>query len=176
MNINFKQRTLKLALVSAFALGASAMGVNAYAATATTDATATVIAPITIARTADLVFGKFASNTGGAGGTVVIAAGGGRSKTGDVALVAATAGNAASFNLTGESGASYVITLPADGIVTISGGVGTTPMAVNGFTSSATGTLAAGAETVTVGGTLTVAAVQTAGAYSGAFAVTVEYN
>lgn len=172
MNINFKQRALKLALVSAFALGGAALGVNAYAASATGNATATVIAPIAIANTADLAFGKFAASTGG---TVVMDPAGARTATGAVVLSTVTPGGAASFDVTGDNNATYAITLP--GTASITSGVNT--MSVGTFTStpSATGTLsAAGAQTVTVGGTLTVASAQVAGAYTGTFSVTVEYN
>lgn len=172
MNINFKQRALKLALVSAFAIGGVAVGVNGHAASATGNATATVIAPIAIANTADLAFGKFAASTGG---TVVMSPAGTRTATGAVVLSTVTPGTAASFNVTGDNNATYAITLP--GTASITSGVNT--MSVGTFTStpSATGTLsAAGAQTVTVGGTLTVASAQVAGAYTGTFSVTVEYN
>ena len=175
MNINFKQRALKLALVSAFALGGAAVGVNGHAASATGNATATVIAPIAISNTADLAFGKFAASTGG---TVVMDPAGARTATGAVVLSTVAPGAAASFNVTGDANATYAITLPAS--ASISDGA-TTPntMTVGTFTStpSATGTLsAAGAQTVTVGGTLTVASAQAGGAYTGTFSVTVEYN
>jgi hypothetical protein len=173
MNINFKQHALKLALVSAFALGASALGVNAYAATATGTATATVIAPIGITADVDLAFGKFAAGTGG---TVVMDPAGARTATGGVVLSTVVPGAAASFSVTGDNNATYAITLP--GIATtITSGVNN--MSVGTFTStpSATGTLSGlGAQTVTVGGTLTVATGQVAGAYTGSFDVTVEYN
>ncbi|MFZ3042283.1 MAG: DUF4402 domain-containing protein [Thiobacillus sp.] len=172
MNINFKQRALKLALVSAFALGGAALGVNGHAASATGNATATVITPIAIANTADLAFGKFAASTGG---TVVMSPAGTRTATGAVVLSTVTPGAAASFDVTGDNNATYAITLPA----TASIASGANTMTVDTFTStpSATGTLSAtGAETVTVGGTLTVASAQVAGAYTGTFDVTVEYN
>lgn len=173
MHINFKQLPLKTALVSAFALGAAAFGVNAYAATATANATATVIAPMTLTKTLDLRFGKFAP--GLTTGTVVIAAGGARSATGGVKVSALDAGGAASYSVTGDSTATYAITLPT-GTATITSGVNT--MSVATFTSapSATGTLTAGAQTLTVGGTLSVAISQVAGAYTGTYDVTVEYN
>ncbi len=176
MKTHFKQHALKLALVSAFALGAAALGVNGYAESGTGTATATVIAPIAISdSTADLAFGKFAASTGG---TVVMAPAGTRTATGAVVLSTVTPGNAASFNVTGDNNATYAITLPGTATITHTDTINN--MSVGTFTSSlplGVGTLSgAGAETVTVGGTLTVASGQAAGAYTGTFSVTVEYN
>lgn len=60
MNINFKQRTLKLALVSALVLGSASFGVNSYAGTATSNlsVTSTVAANCTIGTTA-AAFGTY---------------------------------------------------------------------------------------------------------------------
>ncbi|MEQ3747275.1 MAG: DUF4402 domain-containing protein [Henriciella sp.] len=81
---------------------------------------------------------------------------------------------AAAFDVAGEADYSYAITLPSS--VNISNGSGGT-MAVNNFTGSkASGTLTAGADDFTVGGTLTVAANQASGEYTGTFAITVEYQ
>jgi hypothetical protein len=51
-------------------------------------------------------------------------------------------------------------------------------MTVATFTSTpaTTGTLTAGAQTLTVGGTLSVGASQATGAYTGTYTVTVQYN
>lgn len=173
--VTFSRRALRTAVASAVVLGGSGLAINAYAAAATANATATVIAPIAISKTADLAFGKFAASTGG---TVVMSAAGARSATSAVVLSTVTPGGAASFDVTGDNNATYAITLP--GSISISDGAATpNTMTVDTFTStpSATGTLSAtGAETVTVGGTLTVASAQVAGAYTGTFDVTVEYN
>lgn len=60
MKRNFKQTAVKLALVSAFALGAAGLGVNSYAGTATSNlsVTATVAANCTIS-TAAAAFGAY---------------------------------------------------------------------------------------------------------------------
>jgi hypothetical protein len=170
---NFKQRTLKLALASVLALGSVGYGVNSYAATATANGTATVVANMGIAKNADLRFGKFSAGTGG---TVVMNTDSVRSKTGAVMLSALEAGGAASFAVTGDTTATYAITLPTTATITHTDT--TTTMSVGTFVSnpSVTGTLTAGAQTLLVGGTLTVASAQLAGAYSGSFSVTVDYN
>lgn len=164
----------KLALACAFALGGAAVAVNGSAAnTATANATAEVIAPIAITKSADLRFGKFAA--GATAGTVVIAPAGTRTQSGGVVLSALDAGGAASFSVTGDTTATYTITLPSSA-ASITSGANT--MSVGTFTSSpsATGALTAGAQTLTVGGTLSVGVSQATGSYTGTFDVTVQYN
>jgi hypothetical protein len=172
--VRFKQRAIKSALISAFVLGAAVLGASSYAAnTATSNATATVIAPIAIVGTVDLQFGKFAAS--GTTGTVVMTPAGVRTATGGVVLSAVAPGAAASYNVTGDTTASYTITLPASAVTITSGA---NNMTVASFTSTpaTTGTLTAGAQTLTVGGTLSVGASQATGAYTGTYTVTVQYN
>lgn len=146
-----------------------------HAAEATSSASAEVMTPIAISNTAALRFGKFSALTGG---TVVISAAGARSATGAVVLSSTNAGGAASFSVTGDNNATYAITLPNS--ATITHGVDNTKtMSIGTFTSnpSGTGTLSAGgAQTLSVGATLTVGNAQTTGSYSGTFDVSVEYN
>lgn len=144
--------------------------------TANANASATIVGPIAIARTAHMNFGNVA--VGASGGTVVITPAGARSVTGGVTLPAITGTVAAAeFTVTGADGYTYAITLPGVA-TTITSGANT--MTVGTWTSSpaATGTLTGGSETLTVGATLNVAANQPAGTYlSGTpFTVTVNYN
>ena len=82
----------------------------------------------------------------------------------------------ASFAVAGSGSYTYAITLPTS--VVIANGVNV--MTVDTFTSSpaTTGTLTAGAQTLTVGATLNLIASQVAGTYTSAtpFSVTVNYN
>lgn len=174
IQVNLKQHTFKLALASALALAGVGLGVNSYAATASADGTATVVADMGITKSTDLRFGKFSAGTGG---TVVVSTAGSRSKTGGVTLSALDAGGAASFAVTGDTTATYSISLPGSA-VTITHTNTTNTMSIDTFTSdpSGTGTLTAGAQTLLVGATLTVANAQLAGAYTGAFSVSVDYN
>jgi hypothetical protein len=171
---NFKPRTLKLALVSAFMVGSMGIGINSHAATASADGTATVIEAMGITKKADLRFGKFAAGTGG---TVVMSTAGGRTKTGGVTLSSLDAGGAASFAVTGDTTATYAITLPSSAVTITRTGF-TETMSVGTFVSdpSGTGQLTSGAQTLLVGATLTVGSGQVAGAYAGAFSVSVDYN
>lgn len=161
--------TIRLAAAGVLALGA---GQAALAASATAQGSADVVVPIAIEKGADLQFGEFSAV---GAGTVSIATDGARSKTGGVVLLQGSTGQNASFNVTGHAGATYAITLPAS--VEVAGGGGGT-MTMDNFVSdpSGTGTLTAGAQTINVGATLTVAGAQTVGAYAANFSVGVEYN
>jgi len=145
-------------------------------ATATSNASATIVGPIGIANTTAMNFGNVAVSAT-VPGTVVLDPAGLRTPTGGVTLPA-TAGTvaAAVFNVTGADGYTYAITLPAT--LTIS--FGAINMTVDTFTStpSGTGSLAGGSQVLSVGATLNVAAAQAAGTYTSVtpFTVTVNYN
>lgn len=144
-------------------------------ASATANASATIVTPISISKTADLDFGNVATN--GTVGTVVLTPAGTRTFTGGVTLPATTGTvTAASFTVSGSGSYTYAITLPAS--VTITSG--SDNMIVNNFTStpSTTGALVAGQQVITVGATLNLVASQAEGAYTSAtpFTVTVNYN
>lgn len=161
--------TMKRVALALF--GMALISSPAFAASANADATATVVTPIQITKDTDLAFGKFAAGTGG---TIVIGTDGTRTKDGNVTVIGA--GNtAAKFTVGGEANCTYAITIPV-GNVTLTSAGGT--MTANAFTGSqTTGTLSAlGSDTFTVGATLTAGNAQAPGAYSGTFAVSVDYN
>ena len=164
-------------LIAALGFIAIATSANAQS-TANATASATVVTPIAISRTAHMNFGNLSVQTA-TGGTVVLATDGSRTRTSGVTLPA-TAGtvSAAAFNVTGNASYTYAITLPST--VTLTRASGSETMSAGSFTStpSATGTLdGSGTQSIAVGATLTVAAAQVAGAYvSGNFDVTVNYN
>ena len=176
----FKRRALGMALVSVVGLGAASLAGRAYAATASGTANATVVTPIAIAAALDLRFGSF-STTAAAQTVVINAQTGGRTLSGVLGVgTGQNAFGAGTFSVTGDSNLTYAITLPADGVVTITTGAGdaTRTMAVSSFTSfpSGTGALTAGAQTLAVGATITTVASQVSGAYAGQFNVSVDYN
>ena len=145
-------------------------------ASASATASANIIQPIEIVKTADLAFGNIASGT--AEGTVTIAVDGSRSATGGVTLIeAGNVSNAGAFDINGLADATFTIEVPASIVIETEGGAD--QMTVNNFVSSlgADSVLDANGEaTLEVGATLTVAAQQAAGLYSGSFDVIVAYN
>lgn len=149
---------------------------NALAADAVSSAEATVVAPIAISNTAPLSFGKFSA---GSGGTVVLSPAGVRSSPGGVVLLAGSPGNAATFNVTGDSNAGYAITLPAGSAVLTHESDSARTMSMGAWISEPSGTgriPGTGPQAVTVGATLTVGEAQAPGRYSGSFNLSVEYN
>ncbi|MFZ4404455.1 MAG: DUF4402 domain-containing protein [Pseudobdellovibrionaceae bacterium] len=140
--------------------------VRSHAAVATGTITQTVNAALAITNVSDIVFGSAAA--GDAAKTVLPGA-----------VENATNG---SFNVTGQSGQAYTITLPADGTVTLVTGVGglNQTIAVNNFVSfpaaGANGLLTGGTQLLLVGATrAALGASQVAGSYTGTYSVTVVY-
>jgi len=169
-------RALRLAVLSALAVCGMAVTMNVQAANSvSTNATATVLTPIAITKQSDLIFGRFSA--GASGGTVILDNVGGRTKSSTVILASGITPAAAAFTVTGEVDATYTISLPATVTITGAG----PDMVVSALTPSialSAGLLTLGTQSFTFGGTLTSAdgATQTAGAYTGAFNVSVDYN
>jgi hypothetical protein len=147
--------------------------------TATADAGANIITPISISNTQGLDFGDIVSQTSAF--TVTMTAAGARTDesglTGDESpLLSTDAGNQALFTITGEEDYQFSVTLPTSIPLTATGA---DPMTVNGFTmnlNETNNTLTGGSVDLSVGATLNVNASQDAGAYSGTFDVTVAYE
>jgi hypothetical protein len=152
---------------------------NAMAEVATATSTGIVVAPITITKMTDLSFGSIAG--GSTAGTVTLSPDNSRGVSGGVVKMGGTPA-AAKFDVTGQDGAGYTITLGGSTVLT--SGSNTIPFeAVSDLTASnkASGTVGAGVltggtQSIFVGGVLTVAANQAAGTYTGSISATVEYN
>jgi spore coat protein U-like protein len=182
MNTSAKvtQRRLQLLLVSAFALAAAAVGGNAAAAnSATATATTTVVTPISITKVTDLAFGSIAS--GASSGTVAVNTNGTRTVTGGVTAAGGTA-TAAKFDITGSGTMTYGITY-ATGVLLSGPGTDMALTQVSDLTGAggasslvSSGTLTAGVQSLWIGGSLAVAANQTAGSYTANITATVVYN
>ena len=142
----------------------------ANADSATASASATVAAPLTISKQADLSFGVIAPT--GSAGTVTISTAGARTSSG-VDLLSGGTTSAASFDIAGEGNSSYSITIPTSATLTGPGDDMTATLSDDAPGSPA---LSAGAATVNIGAELAVGASQVAGAYTGSFTVTVAYN
>ena len=160
------------------AAAAVAAAPAAIAANTSASSTGTVVTPIAITKAADLVFGKFAAVTGG---TITVSTSGARSVTGAVIGMSGTPA-AAKFDVTGEADATYSINLSAP--ATLDSGTDTMAFAVvSGLTAGnatagnvTAGTLTGGAQSIYVGGVLTVGSGQAPGTYTGNVVATVEYN
>lgn len=165
-------KTAKKISAAAAILSLMAFGNEAHAATASASASANIIPPLELTKTADLDFATII--TGASADTVAISATGVR--TCGAALTCSATAAAAAFSVAGAANVTYAITLPSS--VTISSG--SDSMTVDTFSSSKssnTGTLSTGgADTFGVGATLHVAANQAQGLYSGSFNVGVDYN
>ena len=163
-------------LVSFFAGALFIAGFSAtYAqSTASADASARIVSPLQITKTADLLFGNIAA--GPSAGTVDMAVNDVRTASGGVTLIAAgNVSNAAAYDIIGYPDATFTISLPSSILIAS----GANDMQVDNFISSlgATSALdAQGAAALKVGATLNVAANQAVGLYTGSFDVTVAYN
>lgn len=137
----------------------------------TSDATATIITPITITNSTGLAFGTLAVDA--SGGTISVSAAGAPSTTGGVTSFGTVA--AALFTVTGEAGYTFDVTLGTGATVSD----GTNTMTVDTLVASCDAGCALG--DLTVGGTLNVGASQAAGTYNTTnalgvpFTVTVNY-
>lgn len=154
--------------IAAAAIGFVAAPMNAQAADATGDATATIVAPIVITKVADLDFGTVAPTA--SSGTVTIANNGTRSGDANVDLLSTDTGNAGQFTITGEGTSAISASIPG---INLTGAGDNMPAT---FTNDAPANLTGGAATINVGGALTVGANQAAGSYTGTFTLTVAYN
>jgi spore coat protein U-like protein len=172
--------TSRLAVLAAIAVLAAP---TAQAAQATATASGTVVTPIAITVATNLNFGSFAA---GPGGTITISTSGARTASGVIALGSGS-NAAARFDITGSPSTTYSISHSGTAVLTNTTGVGAETMALakhsdlsaadatSGNVSS--GTLSgAGAQSLFVGATLTVAAAQVPGIYTGTVIATVEYN
>lgn len=170
MNIATKSFALVI-LIAGISLSAFAQ----QTATATSNVSAIIVAPLTLTKSIDLNFGNI--SVSGTAGTVVLSPSGGRSVTGGCQLPAGRPGTvtAAAFSINGASNYTYSITLPS-AATTITGSG--TPMSVDTYISvpSGGGTLTGSAATIYVGGTLHVASNQSIGLYTLAGGLTISVN
>jgi hypothetical protein len=137
-------------------------------------AAAAAVSKLALVSTRPLVFGKFIAGTGG---TVSIAANGGRTRGGNVVLLPSSP-SSAGFLVTdkGNKNLALIVTLPSNtGVVLTSGA---NRMSVTGFSSDKglTPILQNGSLALSIGATLNVGPNQPRGNYTGSIPVTVEYQ
>lgn len=175
------------ALVGLFLTSTVAMAQASETETHNMTARAELVAPIALAVTTNMNFGSIVKSTGVSTVSLEASAAATRAiETGDAALSAETPPVAGQFAVTGEPEKEFAITFDADHIDLTGPGdamvIGTlivagTEVTDGAASSGGTATLSAGgARTFYLGGTLTMAAAQTSGEYTGDFDVTVTYN
>ena len=169
---------MKALLVTAAAVGllasTPAFASAGAAAPATASADAEIVTPISVSLYgAGLNFGRIAADS--AASTVTIDNANGRTSTSPNVLIAGgSAPHTAVFNVAGQAGLAYTASL-ATATTTISNGSNNMTVTLNLFPGA--GTLdSGGADSFKVGGSLAVGANQAAGAYTGSFGVSVQYN
>lgn len=158
----------KLLLIAGATIASASITSSAIAAQATGTATANVLEPITITNTSPLQFGDV-DVTGG--GTVVI----GPTGTPGGSLTSVGTQSAGTFDLTGQSGASFSIAIATLTELTNAGH----DLILSVYTNTeggATGTMTGGAITLGVGATITADGSEAAGPYSGTYTVDIDYN
>lgn len=166
--------------LGALALAIATAAGSAIAADTTANTSATVVAPISIAKVSDLSFGSFAAGSGA--GTVTISTNGARTSSGVVEMGGAP--GAAEFDVTGNNGQAFTLSVTPTVLTNTTGSGGETmtftPISTLTPTAATSGTVAGGTvgagTKVYVGGSLAVSANQVAGAYTGTVAVTVNYG
>lgn len=144
--------------------------------TATGHISVTIVSPISIAKVQDMDFGNVSVESGT--GTVTLSASSNnRQASGKAVLMDGGNVSLASFQVKGNSGSSFSITLPSTG-VTVSNGEKS--MTVSDFRSNfgTSATLTDGSKEILVGATLQLNGDQSVGLYASAsdFPVTVNYN
>lgn len=162
-----------LLVVGAAVASSSFFSTTAFAASTNGNATATVLAPLTLTAGAGMDFGDVAGATGAATTVILTPAGG--TSSGDGATVGGTP-VAGAFSVTGDDALTYDISLPAN--ATLTGGTGP-DITVDTFTSSKAGnssTTSGGTDNFTVGATLNLADGQGSGTYSGTYAISIDYQ
>lgn len=158
------------ALAATAVLAATLGSTSAHAATASAEARARVLRALTLANNnRPLNFGAVVSTA--SAGNVTISPGGVR--TCDATISCSGTVAAAQFDLTGT--ASEFVTIDADASVTLTSGANS--MSATLLESATTTQLdGTGAAAFSVGGTLSVAANQAEGVYTGTFNVTANYQ
>ncbi len=173
-----KRLTLLLPAVALF-FGICIQNVQAQSSSVTAQAFAEVIAAITATETSQLNFGRFSPEE--MGGQIQMSPLGVRHSTGTLQLSGGLH-NPAGFYITGQSDATFSITLPAGPAVLTNFGSSKT-MTVGKWESIppaglSAGVLNGGSQAISVGATLNVGGMNDnpVGIYSGTYSITFAYN
>jgi len=167
----------KLLALFVVVLGFSAVSFGQTTATATSSASATILAPLAISNTLPLNFGTIGASA--TTSTVTLAADNSRVVTGGAtALGVGAPARAGVFAISGTPNALFTVVLPTTTISLTGPGVAMTILPADWSQDlGANPALSAlGAATLKVGAKLNVGAAQLAGNYTATYPVTVNYN
>ena len=171
-------RNAVIAAGSAIALSALATSASATGSVSTAaNATATVLSPVTIVKTQDLVFGQVVRPSGAGASTVTL-------DTGDAVSIVNTGGANGSTVTSTTSSARFNITAPANTTYTTTQTLGFVQAGLTNVAPSlpvaSAGTLGAipagGVQEIRYGGTFDMTSATTAQNYTGTLSVTVNYD
>lgn len=165
-------RKILTIVTTAGLLGFGAFSSNLFAADGTGNASAVIVAPLSIAEDVALNFGDISPDA--TDPTTVTVNTAGVASSADGAGIAGGAPAAGQFTVTGFGALAIAVTYTGGNLTC--GACGGAAMAVSGFTDNAAANLAGGTEQFEVGADLAVGANQTAGTYTGTYTVTVNYN
>jgi hypothetical protein len=139
--------------------------------------TAKVIRSIAMTKTSDLVFGAITRPAAGSGSVTIDAATGARAVAGGVFAMPSPNPGAAGFNVTGEGGQAFTVTVPATFVMNGPAAITvTTTSTVTGTPVLSAALGSAGGYAFGVGGSAPITSTTPTGDYTGAFTVTVAYN
>lgn len=149
-------------------------------ASATATGTTTIVRPLTLSRSRNLVFGRIVRPTSGSA-TVTLPTGSDTvSVSGGAVKLTGITTTRARFSASGEGGQAISVSVPSSLTITRSGQADTIDVAllssVGGSTTLGSSLGSAGARTISVGGTFPLPATQAAGSYSGTFTVSIAYE
>ncbi len=161
--------------VMASLLGSVGLGPKAYAASASAQASATVIAPVVIATAGTARVSPSPANmtsvfVQGVGGMSGGMGGGG------VSTSSAAESTLASVTISSDGNQSYAVSVPSSVVATASGGEQSISVATAVSSKQAAGALSQTTETVLIGGMLMASLSPSSGSYAGDVRVTIEYN
>jgi hypothetical protein len=132
---------------------------------------------IILSNSRSIDFGRFVAR---AGGTITISPSGARTSTGSVVLLNSPSAGAAVFNVGKSSGGitsqAVVITLPANGSIAMTSGANSMPLSAFVTSPATILSIPNGGLTLSVGATMTVAANQPRGNYTGSIPLIVNFQ
>lgn len=158
----------KIALLGAAVAAMVSTGANAATQTATAEVD--IVAAVQLTQDAGLDFGVVASSA--AAGTVTLPTGS-NTRTCSAAVTCVGTAQRGQFTVSGAT-TGYVVAVNVPASTTLTSGANTIALSLNPSLTSFTSTGAA--QVFFVGGTLSVAANQAAGTYTGTYAVSADYQ